>query len=182
MKEVWKPVKGFEGLYEISNIGRVKSLVVWCGNGTIDQYKRRDYILTPILGTNGYYYVNLCKDKKRYVRRPHRMVAESFIENPDGLYAVNHIDGNKLNNSVENLEWCTLAHNTIHAFKTGLMDSLKKPVEKVDPNGVVIAYYESEAEAARQEGIRTQNISACVTGKIKSYRGYQWRCANEQEA
>ena len=180
MEEVWKPVKGFEGLYEISSYGRVKSLVVWCGNATIDQYKKREYILKPILGTNGYYYVNLCKDKKRYIRRPHRLVAEAFLDNPNNYYAVNHIDGNKINNRAQNLEWCSLKQNNQHAFRTGLMDRLKKPVEKIDKNGNVICSYDSESDAARIEQIDVRNISACITGKRKTAGGFYWRLKDEK--
>lgn len=108
MQEEWKPIDGYEG-YLISNLGRVKSLK-----------RGREMILEPIRDAHGYLRVNLYKDGVRHLLKIHRLMATTFINNPDGLPQVNHKDGNKENNSVENLEWVTESQNTQHAWDNGL--------------------------------------------------------------
>lgn len=133
MEEIWKPIKGFEGLYEISNLGRVKALERKknCnrGYGTIKEHfmKPNNY------GTNDYYRVPLTNRehiKKYYL--VHRLVAENFIENPKKLPQVNHKDGNKANNVLTNLEWCTASFNLKHAIETGLRISNKKLANEIE--------------------------------------------------
>lgn len=118
--ETWKPVRGYEGLYNVSSAGRVKSLArktITMNRGVPER------ILTPNV-MNGYCCVTLRKDNKVKVFRIHRLVAEAFIgEQPTTKHQINHIDGNKQNNSVCNLEWCTPRENTAHAYKTGLRKS-----------------------------------------------------------
>lgn len=109
--EVWKDIRGYEGIYQISNLGRIKSLHRDCRNGRI---------LNPAKNNSGYLRVALSNNGKIRYDSIHRLVAEAFISNPKKLPEVNHIDGNKLNNSVENLEWVTKGENQIHAYKTGL--------------------------------------------------------------
>lgn len=115
MEEIWKPIKGYEGLYEVSNLGRVKSLKRF--------YHTREQILKNKLTENGYYRTELSKNGKRKLIGTHRIVAQTFIPNDMNKEEVNHKDGNKLNNCVDNLEWCSHSENTIHAYKLGL----KKP-------------------------------------------------------
>lgn len=107
MIEIWKDVVGYEGLYQVSNNGRVKSLTNTC-------------IRKTHLDANGYELVTLNKNGRKTHKRIHRIVAEAFIECPNTKLDVNHKDGNKLNNSVENLEWCTRSQNVTHAFRNGL--------------------------------------------------------------
>lgn len=116
-REIWLPVKGYEGLYEISNRGRFKSLA--------RKYHPAEQILKLATLPRGYKTVCLCKDSLRRTKLVSRLVATSFIPNPDGLPEVNHKDGDKTNNFDWNLEWCTAQENIIHAFKTGLQISLK---------------------------------------------------------
>ena len=108
-KEVWKPIRNYEGLYEVSNMGRVKSLerTVWVNGGS---YKKSERILKP-QKVRGYLGVSLCKDAelKRYL--VHRLVGQAFMENPEGFKEINHIDEDKTNNKVENLEWCNRSYN-----------------------------------------------------------------------
>ena len=125
--ENWKDIKGFEGYYQISTLGRVKSLerYIQCKNCI-------RYIPEKIrsLGKCWLYpFVSLSKNGKVIVENVHRLVAEAFIPNPDNLPQVNHKDGNKFNNCVENLEWVTCSENVIHAIKTNLID-LKDRTEK----------------------------------------------------
>lgn len=118
--EEWKSIKGYEGLYMVSNLGRVKSL---CGfNG--HEYVKREKILNPYKQKAGKNYyrsvVKLSKDGSRKDFKVHRLVADAFIPNPELKSNINHIDGNPLNNRVDNLEWCTQKENIIHAIDTDL--------------------------------------------------------------
>ena len=114
--EVFKPIKGYEGLYEISNHGRVKSLPKIIG-----RRMKPETILKPKMA-HGYVLVTLCKDAKQFNASVHRLVAEAFIPNPNNKPEVNHIDGCRSNNDISNLEWCTSSENKIHAYRTGLKD------------------------------------------------------------
>lgn len=114
-KEIWKPIKGYEGLYEISNYGRVKSLPKIRGRRLTNET-----ILKPRISTQGYIMVGLRKNDKTFNASVHRLIAEAFIPNPENKKKVNHIDGNKQNNSIDNLEWCTPSENMQHAYRTGL--------------------------------------------------------------
>lgn len=109
MKEEWKDVIGYEGFYEISNFGNVKSLYTnkILKSDSVDKF--------------GYVRFSATKNKIQKIKRVHRLVAEMFIPNPNNLPQVNHKDGNKLNNHVNNLEWCSDSENKKHAYKTGLM-------------------------------------------------------------
>lgn len=112
MIEVWKPVQGYEGFYEVSNFGNVKSLNFHREN--------RQQILKAKVTKDGYYETALCKNKKHKYILTHRLVALAFCENPKNKPEVNHKDGNKFNNRADNLEWVTSSENQIHAYKTGL--------------------------------------------------------------
>lgn len=118
--EIWKPIPNFEGLYEVSNLGRVKRLdkYINCRN-----YKKRllkEKIMKPIRHRDGYNYVRLYNNKKIKIVSVHRLVAETFISNLENKSQINHIDGNKTNNNVNNLEWVTPKENIQHAIKNGL--------------------------------------------------------------
>ena len=115
MVEIWKDIEGFEGIYQVSNLGNVKSLRKWNGH----KYVVGEKILKPSLSSTGYYKVKLYGEKKKDCK-VHRLVAVAFIEKKDGKLHINHKDGNRLNNKSNNLEWCTQRENVIHAIKTGL--------------------------------------------------------------
>jgi hypothetical protein len=106
--EIWKDIEDYEGLYQVSNYGRVKSL------------KKGALIMKPQTSKDGYKKINLRRDNKTFSFKTHRLVAKAFILNPDNLPEVNHIDGNKINNHVSNLEWITHAKNMIHAAENKL--------------------------------------------------------------
>ena len=122
MVEMWKDISGYEGLYQVSNFGRVKSLprTVRTRSGTGERSER---IISGGTYSNDYNFVCLRKNGFNRNHSIHRLVAEAFIPNPSNLPTVNHIDGNKQNNYVENLEWCTQGENLKHAIKIGLVES-----------------------------------------------------------
>ena len=188
--EIWRDIKGYEGLYQISNLGRVKSL----GRKSYSNVCLKDKILNPALECkNGYKRVCLCKDGKEKRIKVHRLVAQAFIPNPDNKPIINHKDGNKINNSVENLEWCTYKENAQHAIKTGLIDTEKRisnmkkigkrsyknncrKIKQYDLNGIFIKEWSSLKEASLEMKIINTSISNCIKGRSKSAGGYIWKC------
>lgn len=156
--EHWKPIAGYEELYEVSDTGLVRSL--WYG-------KKR--ILSPGKQRDGYLAIMLCKDGIRKNLLVHRLVANAFIPNPKNLKTVNHIDEDKTNNNVSNLEWMSRGDNARY--------SCDKPVVQLDKNDNVIAAFPSIIEAERQTGIYHGHICSCCNGKLKSAGGYIWRYA-----
>lgn len=113
--EQWKDIKGYEGLYQVSNYGRVKSLTYRkCVHG-IRTISNANIVLSPFDNGNGYLTISLTRNQKRKNFYVHRLVAENFINNPNKFNVVNHKDFNRKNNKVENLEWCTQKYNTNHA-------------------------------------------------------------------
>ncbi len=114
MMEIWKPVNNFEGFYEVSNYGRVRSIERVVEHQRYGKMLVSAKLLKPWNNMHGYCNVNLMKDGERKVFKVHRLVAEAFIPNPENKYAVNHKDGNKENNHYLNLEWCTKSENELH--------------------------------------------------------------------
>lgn len=129
MIEIWKDIKDFEGIYQVSTFGRIKRLSRKTINegllGKNKELQLKEIILKPSTITKGYKGITLTKGKKRYPKKVHRLVAEAFIPNPNNKPQINHIDCNKSNNNVNNLEWCTNSENQKHAFKNGLNSSKK---------------------------------------------------------
>ena len=126
--ENWKDIEGYENLYQISDLGNVRSLnaIINCkGAKNINTHIRRGRILKQRKTTTGYYYVNLSKNGKVKPSRVHRLVAQAFIPNDKDFNLVNHKDGNKLNNNVNNLEWCDYSHNLKEAYRIGLRKKQK---------------------------------------------------------
>ena len=111
--EEWKDIKNYEGLYQISNFGNVKSLKKKAGHST-----RCEKILKTHLDKDGYVYVTLCKNNKTHLATIHRLIAEAFIPNPDNLPQINHKDEDKTNNNIDNLEWCTCKYNINYGTRT----------------------------------------------------------------
>lgn len=123
--EEFRPVKGYEGLYEVSNYWRVKSLPKVVGRGV-----RAGHLLKLRVSGFGYVMCDLCNNYKKFNASVHRLVAEAFIDNPDNKPCVNHIDGDKSNNHVTNLEWCTYSENMKHAYDHDLYPRKRKPYER----------------------------------------------------
>jgi len=164
--EIWKPVVGYEGLYEVSSMGRVKSLK---RNTAIDR------ILKPH-NTKKYFQVCLCKNGIIAYKTVHRLVAEAFIPNPDNLPEVNHKDENKLNNEISNLEWISRIGNLTYGTRLQRIGRAKaKAVKAFDAEGVLVGEYTSINEAAEATGLAPINISRCCRGIYKRSGGYKWQ-------
>lgn len=116
MKEIWKDIKGYEGLYQISNCGNVRSLKKWCGNRYKEKWVNDVKQLTPTDNGRGYLIISLAKNRKRKNFYIHRLVAQAFIPNPENKPQVNHKDYNKYNNKFENLEYCTQKENVAYSI------------------------------------------------------------------
>lgn len=180
MKEVWKPIVGYEGFYEVSNLGRVKSLRSKTG---------KEKILKPVFNYAGYNCVNLYdSNRKMKTLRIHRLVATAFLPNPNNYPQVNHRDGNKNNNSVQNIEWCTALQNVRHSYETGLNKGVKnhpaksKPVDMLTKDNVLIRTFPSGREAARQTGLFQSSINYCCTGRQRTTGGYKFRYSESVQA
>lgn len=132
MQEEWKPVVGYEGLYEVSNFGRIKAFQKTVNKGKCHRSWDEHFLKYGVDGC-GYYRTNLAKNGMNRTVKVHRLVAEAFIPNPEGKPEVNHVDGNKQNNHVSNLEWCTHGENQNHAYRIGLksVDGSKNPAHKL---------------------------------------------------
>ena len=175
LPEEWKPIPGYEGKYEISNWGRVKSYKL-DSNGKI---------LAPARYRNGYYFVSLSKDGKRKNCTIHRIVATAFIPNPDNLPEVNHKDENKRNNYLGNLEWCDHSYNNSYGTKNQrTAEKLGKPVVQLDKQGNFITEHKSIREASRVTSIAPINICRCCKHKdgYKSRGGFIWIYKDEYTA
>lgn len=186
MNEEWREIKGFEGRYAVSNLGRVKSLPRLVNNHT-GEINLKGKILKQRPDNKGYMRIDI-KDnsgKKKYMGI-HRVVALTFIDNPLNKPQVNHIDGNKSNNNVDNLEWVTNSENQIHAYKRGLnyvtgrAGRKKKEVCQIDiQTGKIMKIYPSIADAQRV--MKCSNIGECCRHKYgrKTSAGYGWEFREE---
>lgn len=167
MQEIWKDVKGYEGHYQVSNKGNVKSIK----NGTI---------MIPSITKFGYKRLSLCKNGIVKNKVIHRLVAEAFVENPNNYDIVNHKDENKLNNFANNLEWCDRKYNTNYGTCIARRSKRKqRAVNQYDLNMNFIRRYESIKEASNGNYSLYTHIGECCKGKHFSIGGYIWRYANE---
>ena len=167
MTEIYKDIKDLEGLYQVSNFGNVMSL----------NYNRTEKpkLLKPCVDGKGYLLVNLCKDGKPKMFRVHRLVAETFLINPENLPCINHKDEDKTNNSVENLEYCTYEYNCNYGTRTErAAKAQSKPVLQFTLDGEFIREWQSMTECTRN-GFDQSNVCNCCQGKRKSAYGYIWK-------
>lgn len=186
MNEEWRPVKGFEGIYEVSNLGRVRSLdrVLTLRNGRTQPIKGR--IMKLGLHYKGYVRLMLSNGGDReHSHFVHRLVAEAFIPNPGDLPEVNHKDQDKGNNRADNLEWCTHKENSRYGDRGArigawhLANSPRRvPINQLDMDGNYLRTFPSQAEAARQVHGSQGTISSVVGRKKKSAYGYKWEYAD----
>ena len=165
MLEIWRNIKDYEGIYEVSNLGRIKSI---SRNGTIKENR----ILKPNK-VMGYSQVGLQKYGTRKYKKIHRLVAEAFIPNPENKKEVNHKDGNKTNNCVDNLEWVTTSENQLHSYYE-LKNNIKSVIQ-LSLNNEIIKEWESIAKVEQELKISNADICKCCKGKRKTAGGYKWR-------
>lgn len=192
MQEVWKDVVGYEGLYEVSNLGRVRSLDRVVAHHAAGTAVRRGRMRKLSFDGN-YFSVSLTKDLRTVTKRVHRVVAEAFLPNPNNLSDVDHIDCNKLNNNVGNLRWCTSAENTRYAMENNLMHwrpfserseesrersaaANRRPVIRSDGK-----WYKSTTDAAKDLGVSRGAVSHVLRGLTETCQGYSFTYAKKQE-
>lgn len=168
--EKWLPVYGYETIYLVSDCGRVRNITT-------------GRILKATTTKTGYRRVTLYNGIERKSFLVHRLVAMAFIGVPnDPELQINHLDGDKSNNRIDNLEWCTQSENLAHSFKIGLrnynlqqlLNKNRKRVRQLDMKGEPIREWESMSEAARQLGLSVSNICNCCAGRLNSTGGYRW--------
>ena len=183
--EEWRDIEGYEGYYQVSNHGNVRSLDRTTLGRDGVKYPHKGVVFKPTTNKNGYKYVVLKKDGGFKGYTVHGLVARAFVEKANGKTEVNHKDGDKTNNRVSNLEWVTHSENEKHAVKTGLLNMAKaqmisaeqhrKPVRQIGEDGKVLAVFESATEASAALGICRRSIARCCEGEYKHAGGYRWQ-------
>ena len=181
MIEEWKPIKNYEELYQVSNLGRVKR-IVFINNIC---KKAKEKILKQRKTNAGYLQVCLCKSGKTRRFYVHRLVADAFIPNTDNLPQVNHKDEDKANNNADNLEWCTILYNNCYGARLRKISAAhEKKVCQYDKDGNFIRIYNSIKEASEVLNICGDSISKCCRGISKTAGGFVWvykGVSNEKE-
>ena len=182
IEEIFKDISGYEGLYQVSNLGNVRSVGMYVGRGK-GTYFQEGRIMKPVKDRGGYLYVNLYKNSKRKVHKVHRLVATAFIENPDNLPEVNHIDENKQNNKVENLEWCDHKQNCNHGTRIErVAETRRKRPLQLTLDYTLVKEWSSTAECGRN-GFDHSTVSKCCNNKYGKqgnvYKGYRWVYAED---
>ncbi len=180
MQEIWKDVCGYEGHYQVSNLGNVRSLRY------NDSPRKNAKIIKPF-DNGGYKRVTFRTNYAGKNFLVHRLVAAAFVPNPENKQDVNHIDGNKFNNRADNLEWVTKSENVLHAIKTGLRPSYaphyvpkgkyhvqSKKVNQYSKNGVLIKNWDCARDAAEALGFQASSILRCCRKERSTYKGYIW--------
>lgn len=176
MEEIWKDISGYEGLYQVSNFGNVKSLN-WRRTG-----KPKNLYLKA--HNRGYLQVELAKNGVKKSFMVHRLVAEAFIKNPNGFPVINHKDEDKTNNCVNNLEWCDLSYNVLYflslrtspRYRRGKNTNYK--VVQCSLDGKPIKVWDSSRVVFIKTGMSDWSISECCRGNRKTAYGYKWQYAN----
>lgn len=182
MNEEWRDIQGYEGLYQVSNLGRVKSLsqeiCITEKSGRTYKYTKAECIRTPGI-CKGYCNIPLTLNGKRTTHYVHRLVATAFIPNPQNLPEINHKDRNPLNNDVKNLEWCTRYYNTHYDNAIERQHAtISKGVRQKRLDGTVVAEYQSICEASRQTGFCKSSIARVANGQFCQSRGFIWEYIN----
>jgi hypothetical protein len=171
LEEIWVDIEEFKGIYMVSNTGKIKRLSTITKRSDGKNYRRPEKILNPYKTNKDYLRVDLCNRSSRLV---HRLVAEAFIPNPLNLPQVNHKDGDKTNNHVDNLEWCDNKYNQLHAIENNLhtFESLEKPIAMMDKEGNILQVFKSSRDARRAGYIHAASVA---NGTRKTCKGYYWK-------
>ena len=180
-KEIWKAHPEYTGI-EVSTLGRVRTLdrMVWNGKG-MRLVKGR--VLKPWSDGNGYLKVGIQIDGKRKMKYVHRLVAETFIPNPDNLPQINHLDCDRANNNVDNLEFCTASYNNKYREKYGISnaESLGHPLFAINLSTMEVLHFRSQGEASREFGVDCRNIYKVIKGKRNHTHGF-WFTNDDENA
>jgi hypothetical protein len=185
--EIWKDVIGFEGIYQVSNKQRIKRIALSkiINNVKIDFQERT---VKTRLDKKGYVILNLCRNKEKFNTSLHRVVAKAFIPNPENKPQVNHINGIRNDNRIENLEWSTASENVLHSYH--ILKKIPNAIGKLNRCGKKVAYYDlsgqlkgtflSTMDAQRSLKISNSNISAVCLGRKNKTNGYIFKYYNEK--
>lgn len=185
--ERWRDVKGYKGLYQVSNFGRVKSLDRYVKFKDTVSFKKGCYISSSSIGKYKHQHIVLYKDNSAKWFTVHRLVAQAFIPNPDNKPCIDHKDTNPLNNCVWNLHWVTKKENNNNPLtkikmsvshkgkKMGKEHHKSKPVQQLTLTNIPMTIYDSIGEAQRGTGVGIGNIWSCCVGRRKSAGGYKWQ-------
>ena len=175
MNEIWKDIPEYEGIYQINNFGIVKRIE------RKSKYRKnvkiKEKIIKEYIGTWGYKMVSLYKNNHQKTEFVHRLIAKTFIQNPNNYPVINHKDGNKLNNNINNLEWCTVSHNNKEAYRIGI----KKPrvnakkILQLTKDNKIIKEWNSASEVQKKLGYSQGNICEVCNGRRNSANGYVWK-------
>ena len=182
-KEIWKDIEGFEGLYQVSNLGRVKSVKRTVWNSVKGYYKTVPERILKVGDNNrGYLQVQLYREGKGKWYLVHRLVAVAFIGNPNNLLVINHKNEIKSDNRVSNLEWCSYSYNNSYNDKgKKIGEKLSKPVIGIDKVTGLIVEFGSAHEAERKLGIDNGSIIKCCKGKLNSAGNFYWMYKNNND-
>ena len=187
MKEIWKDIPNYEGLYQASNLGRIRSVDRYKEviiKNQYGEYKRTKFFKSYILKQQtyiGYKCVQLHINGKYKWEKVHRLVAMAFVPNPESKPQVNHIDGNKSNNNVLNLEWCNQSYNTKHAYKNNLIKHYKIEINQYDLKGNYIKTWESAKEIEKKLKIKNSQICRCCKNENSTAGGYHWKYKRKEK-
>lgn len=176
MEEKWKDIEGYEGLYQVSNLGNVRSL--YFKNNICNIKKIKNKKITK--DKKGYCRVRLTKNKKFKSFLVHRLVAQAFIPNPNNYPIVNHKDENPTNNCIDNLEWCTNQYNLKYSNVWERVAKIRgKKIIQYDLNGRIVKIWENSQKIENELNIHKQSILYACKNKTKNTKGYIWRYVNE---
>lgn len=177
MEEIWRDIKDYEGLYQVSNLGRVRSLpkVVVFPDGRRSYKKIGKIRKSCSFSISLYPCITLRKNGKTKLFLLHRIIANEFIKNTENKKEVNHKNGIRNDNRIENLEWVSSSENIKHAYDVLKRKPNGKEVYQINLDGSIKNKFSSRTEAQRVTGIKHQNISLCVAGGVKTAGGYIWR-------
>ena len=187
MKEIWEDIPNYEGLYQASNLGRIRSVDRYKEviiKNQYGEYKRTKFFKSYILKQQtyiGYKCVQLHINGKYKWEKVHRLVAMAFVPNPENKPQVNHIDGNKSNNNVLNLEWCNQSYNTKHAYKNNLIKHYKIEINQYDLEGNYIKTWESAKEIGKKLKIKNSQICRCCKNENSTAGGYYWKYKRKEK-